>query len=162
MSEEGSRGFSLLELIIVLIVVSLLAVLVTPNLTKTLRHMEVRSSAKRISAILRYCRNEAVNKNRIYQVNFDLESKQVAVLAAQEGEEKLVLQKSYPIPDDIRMEKVDLGKTSFETDHPAFEFYPNGGANGGSAVISDGEGGGYVIQVDFLTGTVKVEATKER
>ncbi len=157
-----TRGFSLLEMIVVLIIVSLLAVLVTPSLTKTLSHMEVRSTAKRISAILRYCRNEAVNKNKIVQVSFDLESKLISVLSAPEGEETLAAQNSYPIPSDIRLEKVDVGKTFFETNQPAFEFYPNGGANGGSAIITSGEGEGYSVQVDFLTGTVTVETGKEK
>jgi len=160
---NGSRGFSLLELVIVLIIISLLSLLVTPKLTKTISHMEVKSVAKKISAILRYCRNDAVNKNRIYQVNFDSESNLVSVQSAAEGEEKLSPQNSYPLPKDVRVEKIEARKTFFENSLPSFEFYPNGGANGGTAVIRGGEGRGYSIQVDFLTGTVKVEAAaKER
>jgi len=157
-----SRGFSLLELVIVLIIISLLAILVTPTLTKTISHMEVKSAAKKVSAILRYCRNDAINKNRIYQVNFDSESNLISVMSADEGEEKLSVRNSYPLPRDVRMEKVEAGKTFFESTLPSFEFYPNGGANGGTAVIRGGEGRGYAIQVDFLTGTVKVESAKER
>ncbi len=157
-----SRGFSLLELIIVLIIISLLAVLVTPTLTKTISHMEIKSSAKKISAILRYCRNDAVNKNRIYQVNFNPESNLIAVFAAEEGQDSLNMRSSYPLPKDIRMEKIEVGKTLFESTLPSFEFYPNGGANGGTAVVRGGEGIGYAIQVDFLTGTVKIERAKER
>ena len=106
-----SRGFSLLELVIVLIIISLLALLVTPRLTKTISHMEVRSVAKKISAILRYCRNDAVNKNKIYQVNFDRESNLVSVQSAAEGEEKLSPQNSYPLPKEVQVEKVEAGKT---------------------------------------------------
>ena len=157
-----SRGFSLLELIIVLIIISLLALLVTPTLTKTISHMEVKSVAKKISAILRYCRNDAINKNRIYQVNFDTESNRVSVLSAEEGEDKLSMRNSYPLPRDVRMEKIEAGKTFFENTLPSFEFYPNGGANGGTAVVRGGEGRGYLIRVDFLTGTVKVEGAKEK
>jgi len=157
-----SRGFSLLELVIVLIIISLLAILVTPTLTKTISHMEVKSAAKKVSAILRYCRNDAVNKNRIVQVNFDSESNLISVMSADEGEEKLSVRNSYPLPRDVRMEKVEAGKTFFENTLPSFEFYPNGGTNGGTAVIRGGEGRGYAIQVDFLTGTVKVESAKEK
>jgi prepilin-type N-terminal cleavage/methylation domain-containing protein len=154
-------GFSLLELIIVLIIISLLALLVTPKFAKTLSHMEVKSAAKKIGSILRYCRNDAVNRNRVYQVNFDTGSNLISVLWAAEGEDKLTMQNSYPLPRDVRVEKVDAGKTLFENTLPSFEFYPNGGANGGTAVVRGGEGRGYAIRVDFLTGLVKIEGTKE-
>jgi len=161
-SPNGSRGFSLLELVIVLLIISLLALLVTPRLTKTVSHMEVKSAAKKISAILRYCRSEAVNKNRIVQVNFDTESNLISVMSAEEGEEKPIMRNSYLLPRAIRMEKIEAGKTILENALPSFEFYPNGGANGGTAVIRGGEGRAYTLQVDFLTGGVKVELTKER
>jgi general secretion pathway protein H len=156
-----SRGFSLLELIIVLIIISLLTLLVVPRFIGTMSHMEVRSVAKKISAILRFSRNNAINKNKIYQVNYDAESNLVSVQSADEGDDKLSVQNSYPLPKDIRMEKVEVGKTLFESALPSFEFYPNGGANGGTAVVRGGEGRAYSIQVDFLTGVVKVETAKE-
>ena len=161
-SRNGSRGFSLLELVIVLLIISLLALLVTPRLTKTIGHMEVKSAAKKISAILRYCRSDAVNKNRIVQVNFDAESHLISVMSAEEGEEKPIQRNSYLLPREIRMEKIETGKTLLENTLPSFEFYPNGGANGGTAVVRGGEGRAYTLQVDFLTGGVKIETTKER
>jgi general secretion pathway protein H len=157
-----SKGFSLLELIIVLIIISLLTLLVTPRLTRTISHMEVRSVAKKISAVLRFSRNNAINKNKIYQVNFDAESGLVSVQSADEGGDTLTQQNSYPLPKEVRIEKVEAGKTLIESSHPAFEFYPNGGTNGGTAVVRGGEGRAYAIQVDFLTGVVKVEAAKEK
>jgi general secretion pathway protein H len=159
---NGSRGFSLLELVIVLIIISLLALLVTPRLTKTISHMEVKSAAKKISAILRYCRSDAINKNRIVQVNFDTESNLISVMSADEGEENPIMRNSYLLPKVIRMEKIEAGKTILENALPSFEFYPNGGANGGTAVVRGGEGRAYTLQVDFLTGGVKVESAKER
>jgi general secretion pathway protein H len=147
---NGSRGFSLLELVIVLIIISLLALLVTPRLTKTISHMEVKSAAKKISAILRYCRSDAINKNLI------------SVMSADEGEENPIMRNSYLLPKVIRMEKIEAGKTILENALPSFEFYPNGGANGGTAVVRGGEGRAYTLQVDFLTGGVKVESAKER
>jgi general secretion pathway protein H len=161
-SPNGSRGFSLLELVIVLLIISLLALLVTPRLTKTISHMEVKSAAKKISAILRYCRSDAINKNRIVQVNFDTESNLISVMSADEGEENPIMRNSYLLPKVIRMEKIEAGKTILENALPSFEFYPNGGANGGTAVVRGGEGRAYTLQVDFLTGGVKVESAKER
>jgi general secretion pathway protein H len=157
-----SRGFSLLEMIIVIVIISLLALLVTPTLTKTIANMELKSSVKRVSAILRSCRNDAVNKHRVYQVNFNRESNVVGVCSAQEGQEQFETLNSYPLPKDIRMDKIEVAKTFLESTLPSFEFYPNGSANGGTAVLRGGEGPGYSIEVDALTGTVKIGEAKER
>ena len=162
MSHEGhgSRGFSLIELIVVLVIVSLLTALATPSLTKTLQRMELKTASKKISAILRYCRSESVNKNQITLASFDTEAHLLSILSAELGDEKSTLQRSYPIPQEVEVGKIEVGKTLIETSHPSFEFYPNGGSNGGSAVIRREQGGAFFIQVDFLTGAVKVEDAK--
>jgi len=162
MIRTRSKGFSLIELIIVLIIISLLTLLVTPSLTRTVRHMEVRSVAKKISSVLRFCRSNAVNKNKIYQVHFDLEANQLSVLSGGEGGEPFVVEKSYPLPKEIQIEKTDFGKTLSEASFPTLEFYPNGGSNGGEALVRSGESRGYSISVDFLTGIVTVDAAKEK
>jgi len=156
-SGKEIKGFSLIELIIVLIIISLLVLLVTPTLTKTINHIETKRTAKRISSILRYCRSDAVNKKKVYQISFDTASGLVSILSGEEGEDQLTTQWSYSLSKDIRVEKIDVGETLFENSHPSFEFYPNGGSNGGRTVIRSGESKGYSIRVDFLTGSVKVE-----
>src|SRR5512139_4021315 len=110
MITRRSPGFSLLELIIVLIIAGLLILLATPTLTKSIRHMELKSAVKKTSAILRMCRSDAVNKRRVYLVDFDTESNLVGVLWAEKGEGEPKAQKSYPLPREIRMEKIDAGK----------------------------------------------------
>jgi prepilin-type N-terminal cleavage/methylation domain-containing protein len=161
MIPRRSSGFSLLELIIVLFIGSLLVLLAAPTLTKSLHHMEFKSAVKRTSAILRMCRSDAVNKRKVYLVDFDTESNLVGVLSAEKGEDKPKAQKSYPLPREIRMEKIDVGKTLFDVSLPAFEFYPNGGSNGGTATFRGRDGGGYAIDVDGLTGTVKIRGIEK-
>ena len=157
-----SRGFSLIEMIIVIVIISLLAMLVTPRLTKSLQHLEVRSASKKISAILRTCRSESVNRSRIYSVSFDTTSRLLSVQSTEEGEEKPAVERSYPFPEEVQIEKIDVGKTLLESSVPAFEFYPNGGSNGGTALVRRVEGRAYTILVDSLTGTVKVEEAKQQ
>lgn len=158
--DDGSHGFSLLELIVVLVIISLLTALATPSLTKTLQRMELKTASKKISAILRYCRSESVNKNQVTLASFDTEAHLVSILSAEPGEEQSTPKRSYPIPQEVEIGQLEVGKTLMETSHPSFEFYPNGGSNGGSAVIRREQGGAFLIQVDFLTGSVKVEDAK--
>ena len=65
------RGFSLIEIAVVLVLLSLCIALVAPNLSRFSASVELKSAAKKIAAILRYCRSEAINKGKIYQVVFD-------------------------------------------------------------------------------------------
>ncbi len=160
MTGDRSRGFSLIELVVVLVIISLLTALATPTLTRTIRRQEIRGVSKRISAILRYCRSESVNKSRIYLASIDPSANTLTVQSAEEGEEKLTLQKAYSLPEEVKFGKIEVGKTLFDMPQPTFEFYPNGGSNGGTALIRRGETGGYSIEVDFLTGAVKLEETK--
>ena len=160
MIAAGSRGFSLIEMIIVIVILSLLVMFVTPRLTKSLQHLEVRSASKKISAILRTCRSESVNRGRIYSMSFDTTSRLLSVQSMEEGEEKPAVERSYPFPEEVQIEKIDVGKTLLESSLPAFEFYPNGGSNGGTALVRRVESRAYSILVDSLTGTVKVEEAK--
>lgn len=156
MMGKGPRGFTLIELVIVLIIISLLAVLLTPNLTRTLSHMEAKGAAKRLSAILRYCRSDAVNKRRVNLVVLDTASNVVSIYSLHEEEPEPKAERFYPLPAGVKLEKIDVGKNLYDSSQPAFEFYPNGGSNGGTAVIRSERGRTYTIRVDLLTGGVKV------
>jgi type II secretion system protein H len=158
------KGFSLIEIIVVLAILGLSISLVTPSLSQFLRTVELKGAAKKVGGILRYCRSEAVNKGRTVQVLFDSNSREVRIQSnglaegkeEQEKKEDPIPKKAYSLPDRIRIKKVDVISTQSLSDVPLIEFYPNGGSNGGS-ILLDSEGrNSYNIEVHFLTGMVKV------
>jgi general secretion pathway protein H len=149
-----SRGFSLIELIVVLIILSLSISLVFPSLSRFSKAIELKGTVKKVSAILRHCRSEAVNKGKVYQVLIDSDLRQARVQSLEEmGEdekrEEKIQKKIYQIPDGIQINEALI------------EFYPNGGSNGGSILFSSQNRKGYKIEVHFLTGMVKVEVEKD-
>ena len=162
-----NKGFSLMELIIVLTILVLSVSLVASSFSNLSRTVELKAAAKKVSGILRYYRSEAVNKGLVYQVFFDSESKAVKVQSisiaesAVEGEDEKKEQESpktlYELPKDVQMKDLDFTSPQYPCDFPAIEFYPNGGSNGGSVLFSSPERGGYRIKVHFLTGMVEVE-----
>jgi type II secretion system protein H len=157
------NGYSLLELIVVLILISLSAALVTPSLSRFSRTTELKAAAKKVSGILRYCRSEAINKGMVYQVIFNLASKEVKIQSIdlneekKEGDKKEISKKTYSLPEGIEMKEVDLISPQYPSDFPTVEFYPNGGSNGGSFLLNSPGLKGFKIKVDFLTGLVKIE-----
>ena len=160
-----NRGFSLVELIVVLVVISLSVALVTPSLSRFSRTIELKSAAKKISAILRYSRSEAVNQGQIYQIVFDSDLREVRVQRMESTEvkeesekrEAKDFKKTYPFPGGINLKEVQIASPQYPSDFPVIEFYPHGGSNGGSIVLNSEDRGGYRIKINFVTGMVKIE-----
>ena len=148
---------------VVLILISLSIALVTPSLSRLSRTIELKGAAKKVSTILRYCRSEAVNKGQVYQTLFDSNSREVRVQSMALEEEKVekkegkATQKTYVLPEGIRMKEVDIPSSQSPSDSPLIEFYPNGGSSGGAILLDSEDRTGYKIKVDFLTGVVTVE-----
>ena len=162
--ERRDRGFTMIELVIVLLILTLSAALVTPSLSRFSRTVELKAAAKKISAILRYYRSEAVYKATVFQVQFNSETGEVQVRPAEteppeeEGTKKgPSVAKSYTLPRGIHIREIAIPDPEFSSDLPAIEFYPNGGSNGGSLLLEARDRKGFRIRVNFLTGMVKVE-----
>jgi general secretion pathway protein H len=162
--EKGSKGFTMVELVVVLLIITLSAALVTPALSRFSKTIELKAAAKKVSGILRYYRSEAVYKGTVFQVLFNSETKEVRVQSIrsdekgeEETKEEKTLTKSYILPEGIQIKEVDAPSPQFPADLPAIEFYPNGGSNGGVILLDTQDRKGFRIKVNFLTGMVKVE-----
>jgi type II secretion system protein H len=159
-----NRGFTLIELVIVLILLSLSVALVTPSLSRFSKRVELKTAAQKTSGILRYFRSESIQKGIVHQVLFDSESREVRVRALEteekEGkkkEETSPTEKRYILPRGIQMKELKIPSPETPSDLPAIEFYPNGGSNGGSVLLDTADQKGFRIKVHFLTGMVEVE-----
>jgi len=160
-----NKGYSLIELTVVLVLIALSIALVAPYLSRFSKTVELKAAVKKISAILRYYRSEAVNQGKVYRVFFDSGLKEVRVQAMDSMEEKKEEKKNgektapkiYPLPDGVQMKEVKVDSPQYPSDIPAIEFYPNGGSNGGTVLLDSQDMKGYKIKVHFLTGIVEVE-----
>ena len=159
------RGFSLIEMIVVLVLIGLVVSLVTPSLSRVSKTIELKGTAQKISGILRYCRGEAVHKGQVYQIFFDSDLREVRVQRMEstqkneesEKKEEKPFKKTYPLPNGIEMKDVKMASPQYPSDFPTIEFYPNGGSNGGSIFLNSEGRGGYRIKVHFITGMVEIE-----
>jgi len=159
---------------VVLILISLSMVLVTPSLSRFSKTAELKGAAKKISAILRYCRSEAVNQGKVYQVLFDPDLRLVLVQSIEEKEEDEEAKdetkvettdtskdeskpKTYALPKGVNIKEVKANTSEYPSDYAVIEFYPNGGSNGGTIRLDSPDRKGYRIKVHFLTGTVEIE-----
>lgn len=84
------RGFTLIEIIAVLFIVSLLLGLVVPSLSLLTGH-KVQSDAKRLAGIVRYINDSALGTKKIFSLTVDLDQKKLR----------------YEIPEGTRSEQCD-------------------------------------------------------
>jgi prepilin-type N-terminal cleavage/methylation domain-containing protein len=161
-----SKGFALIELIIVLVLITISISLVAPSLSRFSNTIELKTAAKKISGILRNFRSEAVNKGQVYQILFDTDLGEVRVQPIESMEEETGqegkknrdgIKMTYLLPKGIHIKEVKVSPPQFSPEFPAIEFYPNGGSNGGSILLNGQDRDGFKIKIHFLTGVVEIE-----
>ena len=160
-----NRGFSLIEVIVALVLLSLSYALMAPAISRFSTSIELKAAAKKVAAILRYSRSEAINKGKVFQVLFDANLMEVKVQSMDSNEEQTGDENKedkadprvYVLPAGVQMKELNIESPRYPSDLPAIEFYPNGGSNGGDFLLDTQSQKGYKIRVNFLTGTVAIE-----
>lgn len=158
-SASKNKGFTLLELIVVLLIISLTSALAVPQLTGVLSGANSKTAAKNIAASLRYARSRAVSEKIICLAVFDTDKNSLRLLSASKAklsseEKHSDKAKVYVLPEGVTLKS----GTEDEKDKEEFRiaFYPSGASSGGELIVADEREKIYKIRVDFITGTVQV------
>lgn len=183
------KGFTLIELILVLVIMGLLTSLVAPAIT-SLAGLKLKTAARRIAAGLRYARSQAVTTGSDYQVVFNLEKGEVTVESLQEEEpyrgdgeqkesqgnekedvseeesapQKIKRKKTYKVPKEVKIAKVIVEGVEITEDDDEevwIDFYPNGSCSGGEIYLTNERERVYRIVLNFLTGIVEITEEEE-
>lgn len=139
------RGFTLLEILVVISVIALLLAVVPP-LVKRSTSSELKSAVRDLVIGLRWARSEAVGERHSVALWVDTAERNYFVETRPNRR---------PLPDSS---KVLVTTVQSETDGSmaAIRFYPDGSSTGGSIDLSV-NGEGYRIKVDWLTGGVSLD-----
>jgi general secretion pathway protein H len=153
-------GFSLLELLLVIVLAALMFTLVPRMLGGGVSGAELKSNVRALNAALKLARDAAVNTRREAYVTINVETREFTT-TFEERTHKL-------------NERLDLKLFTSQADQidqatASFRFYPDGSSNGGRitvGVVGTGSSAGsaareFAIDVDWLTGRATVsEITK--
>ena len=141
------RGFSLLEVIVVIVLIGLSYALLPKMLFSGVSGAELRSNVRAVATGLRLTRDAAINTRREAVMTLDLENREFTVqndAKVHKLHEKLDV-KLYTSQADLVTDKVG-----------SIRFYPDGSSNGGRVTVAAG-GRAFEVDVDWLTGRVSIK-----
>ncbi len=163
----NNKGFTLLELLVVLIIISLMSALVGPRLAGSLTSMNIKTASRKVSASLRYARSKATSERITYISVFDFDKNRLMIMPCEEtsdeipgichDEDSMSKSKVYNLPEGVRFENPDPGSEADDPDIFQIVFYPSGTSSGGEVIIVGERKKRYTVSVDFITGTVRLK-----
>jgi general secretion pathway protein H len=143
------RGFTLIEIIVVLVIIAIAAALVAPSIDSSLRQRSVRSAVRTVMGAVRAMQSEAILSGSV----------QTMLLDPRENTLRLAGTDDFLYLGDIaRLARVRGGETD-GSGTTLVKFYPNGSNDGLDVVIDDRERPsdlGFAVRVNPIIGTIEV------
>jgi general secretion pathway protein H len=147
---RGWRGVTLLELLVVVALASILLAIVFPAVGSGLGTLALQSAGARVAAAARYARDQAVYRQKTFQLEINGQAGTVSVADLEGGGER-----SYQFPPAVRVKAILPGQDTGQIARRRFFFFPDGAAPDFQVVLTNSQRQVTVIG-DPLTGTAKV------
>ena len=157
---EGN-GFTLLELVLVLLLMGLIAGLTLPFVASTLDRLKLQSEVRQVASVLRFARSEAISKKTLFTFNVNIDKNHYWLAMPKQNE----ITQLKPIDETVRVQdyqKIDetLSKGSF-----TIIFYPRGNSSGGTlrfkSIKDKDEENIYEVIIDPITGKSEINKSEE-
>jgi len=138
------KGFTIIELIVVLVIMVMAAAITGPNLVRGLASIQLKSAARDVASALRHSRSYAVITANESEFYLNLEKNLYSV----SGKKKV-----YHLSDSVRLKLVTAESEITGAEEGAIRFFPDGSSTGGRVTL-EAEERKYHIDVNWLTGQV--------
>lgn len=142
------QGFTLVELLIVLIISLTVISLSTVAYNKLSTNAYLKSSARHVAASLRYARNYAIANSTQAVVRINLRDRYYTYSGNNN---------QFKFKNNIDLKVYSNSRFNNLTDIAEIRFAPDGSSSGGRVTLSGRNNKSYVIYVDWLTGQVGVD-----
>jgi len=141
------RGFTLLELLVVLAIAGLLLTVVPPMISAVLPGTELKTAARELVLSLRQARLDAISHGTIVDVKFAGNPARYAI-----GDSPFEL-----LPDETELRIRHLGDAELLVEPHRLRFSPDGSSSGTSLLLSRDKYH-YAVSVGWLMGRVTVNS----
>ncbi len=142
-----SRGFTLLELLLVLVIASAGYALVVRFTSAGVSGAELKSAARAVAAGLRDARGTAIATQEAAALTVDLERRTIEVTGRD---------RPRALPERLELKLYTAQSEIVDEKRGAIRFYPDGSSTGGRVTVAAGERR-FLVDVDWLTGRVSIK-----
>ena len=188
-SFSETRGFTMVETAIVLLIISIVIAMTAPRLIISSSSLPLKTASKKLGAALRYSRSQAINTGSTYNTIFNTEENKVIVLKVpappvpystetiaemEEFQESTDISspqsqktaiKEYALPDGVLFEQIIISDIDSQEEDEGgiyqISFSPNGSSRGGEIILADKKERMYRITVNRITGVVTIAEAEE-
>ena len=141
-----SGGFTLVELLVVLVIASLMLAMVGTSISRSVSGAEMRTAARKVAASLRYTRTQAILTK----------SEQVFLVDTENLTYQAGLKDVEALPEGMKVELNTARSELTSETVGGIRFYPDGGSTGGNVKL-EANGRIYQVNVAWLTGEASVQ-----
>lgn len=145
----SNPGFTLLELVVVIFIVSLMSAVAVPSFTGIF-DSKVKSDAKRIASIVRYLNDSAIATKDTFNLKVDLNNKLL----------------SYKGPDEEKTERfesisgIELQSKGFISTGEVIVFFGTTGASENFNILLKNDKSSVTVSLNSLSGRIKIIKTE--
>lgn len=161
-SRPGAAGFTLVELLVVLLIMGLMASIAAPYFGRLAPRLEAKATARQVVSLLRSARGVAIRDNREVAVVVNLDDRTLTVDSG--GSSGGGSGRGMTVADGLGLQLLTGTAELIDDGSARIRFYPDGTSTGGRVTISDpgsdpesDSGRDFDVRIDWLTGRVAVD-----
>lgn len=175
------KGFTLLELTVVIFILMLATVLVAPAFSRSFGQAQLKAATRDIVTLCRFARTQAIANQDVLEVVFDRQTNRywlrgpdwivgrlsgidrVETVEDPEQPEQVQIRQARvrSLPPGVSLKSVLLATGPLlPEERGVIAFFPQGSSTGGSIDLADERGRGYRITVDPSVGLVRISTAE--
>ena len=139
-------GFTIIELLVVMVIMALAYTLASPMISSGVSGAELKASARQIAAGLRKARSDAISRRQESVLTLDLATRQFQL----SGDQRV-----YRLPPSVAVKVFTAQSELVGGTAGSIRFFPDGGSTGGRITLS-ANARNYDVDINWLTGQVVI------
>ena len=159
--KRTANGFTLLELVLVLLLMGLIAGLTLPFVVSTLDRIKLQSEVRQIASAIQFTRSEAISRKTLFTFNVDINNSQYWLAIPKQEE----VTQSKPIDETVQIMDYQRADETLTEGIFMILFYPRGNSSGGTirfkSIDDKDEENIYAVTIDPITGKPKIKHLEE-
>jgi type II secretion system protein H len=144
-------GFTLLELMLILVVMCLVAVVTYPSMLRGRTAFHLRAVGRDVVNALRFARETAVAEQKVMIVSVDFESQKITV-ADDVGDGA----RSFAPPSDVKIQRLASSSGELQQGPLRIRFLPNGSSDDAEILLKSDSGATLKIVADPIRGAARI------